>query len=74
MDVITQAGTPENEFIQAYDLLKEKAEQTETELNKIDNNIDEVNKELTNLKIKKQQLRAQISELRKPEAIAEING
>jgi len=53
--------------------LKRKAEEADKEINKTESRIGEANKLLAEMKIRKQQMRSKISELRNPELIAEFN-
>ena len=50
-----------------------KEKEIDNEINKINNNISEHNKELTNLKIEKQKLRGVIAQLNDPTLLAELN-
>ncbi len=55
------------------DELRAKERIVDNEINKISNKISEFNRELTNLKIEKQKLRNQISQLNNPTLLAELN-
>ena len=53
--------------------LKKDFDETDKQINTVELKISDINKALTDMKIKKQQMRERISQLRNPELIAELN-